>query len=291
MDRIFRSWDLLVRSFAILRSDVELLWLPIYTALASGAASLLLLSAGVLLFLPQFEALFIFGRQRSPVVMSSGMWSWLFVFYVVNSFIVVFFNVALVGAASDRLAGGQATVNDGLQLAWQRKGKIFQWAVMAATIGMVLRMLESRISWLARLTAGMIGAAWSLACYFVVPVIAAEDLSPMDALYRSADLFTETWGEELTGGYSFGLIFMVLTLPAVFLVLYARTEGQAAMLAAIVVAAIYCVLLSIVSAAAQGIFVAALYHYARTKQASGGFSIGELSSAWQSKAGRVSPMV
>jgi len=67
MDRILRSWDLLQQSFAILLSDMEMLWLPVYSALASGAASLLLLSGGALifsqqLFVPTFGGL----RPRDP---------------------------------------------------------------------------------------------------------------------------------------------------------------------------------------------------------------------------------
>src|SRR5690348_2715943 len=156
MDRILRSWDLLQQSFAVLTSDMEMLWLPIYSALASGAASLLLLSGGALLFSDQlFISTFGGLRPRAEIQMTPGMWAWVFLFYVVNFFVVVFFNVALVSVAGNRLDGGRATVNDGLRIAWQRKGKILQWALLAATVGIVLRMLEEKAGWLARLTAGI----------------------------------------------------------------------------------------------------------------------------------------
>ena len=90
------------------------------------------------------------------------MWICLFLFYLANYFVIVFFNVALVSAASSRLAGGHATINDGLEVAWQRKGKIFQWALLSATVGIVLRMIEERASWLGRLVGGLIGMAWTL---------------------------------------------------------------------------------------------------------------------------------
>jgi Family of unknown function (DUF6159) len=284
MGRILRSWDLLQQSFAILMSDVELLWLPVYSGIATGAASLLLLSGGVLVFLPQLQ-IYLYNRFNHPRLNATpAMWAWLFLFYVVNFFIIVFFNVALVSTAGDRLAGGRATVNDGLKLAWQRKAKILQWAVLAATVGIVLRTLENRMSWLMRATAGIIGVAWTLACYFVVPVLAAENVGPVEALQRSAQLFRETWGEQLTGGFSFGLIFALLGLPAIALFFVGQRFGQSGMLAGIVLAVIYWLLLSIISSALQGIFVAALYHYARTKQATGGFRIDELASAWQPRS-------
>jgi hypothetical protein len=60
-------------------------------------------------------------------------------------FIVVYFKVALVSAASDRLAGGAASVDGGLQIAWTREGKIFQWALLSATVGILLRYLEEHL--------------------------------------------------------------------------------------------------------------------------------------------------
>lgn len=284
MDRILRSWDLLQQSFAVLLSDMEMLWLPIYSGLASAAASLLLLSGGALLFADQ---LFIptFGglRPRPGVQMTQGMWAWAFLFYVVDFFVVVFFNVALVSVAGDRLAGGRATVNDGLRIAWQRKGKILQWAVLAATVGMVLRSLENRSKLLGRIAAGIFGTAWSLACYFVAPVLAAENLGPAAALQRSAQLFARTWGEELTGGFSFGLIFTILSLPAVLLFFGGWSAGPTMRLAGIVIAAVYLLLLSVVSSAVKGVFIAALYHYAITGKAEGGFKLDELAGAWRPK--------
>jgi Family of unknown function (DUF6159) len=74
-------------------------------------------------------------------------------------------------------------------------------------------MIAERTGWLGRLVGGMIGMVWTLASYFVVPVLVAEDVGPAEALQRSADLFRETWGEEVIGGFSFGLIFTLLALP------------------------------------------------------------------------------
>ena len=73
----------------------------------------------------------------------------------------------------------------------------FRGALLSATVGILLRMSEARTSWLWRLVGGWIGLAWTLASYFVVPVLAAEDVGPAEALQRSADLFRETWGEEV----------------------------------------------------------------------------------------------
>ena len=103
----------------------------------------------------------------------------MFLFYLANYFVIVFFNVALVSAASSRLAGGHATINDGLEAAWQRKGRILQWAFLSATVGTFADDRE-RAAWLGRIVRriviGLVGMAWTLASYFVVPVLVAEDL-------------------------------------------------------------------------------------------------------------------
>jgi Family of unknown function (DUF6159) len=281
MGRIARSWELVKQSFAILKSDKELMLLPIASAISCVVVSVVILAGGALAFLPEIKTSLATNARWQPN--DPRMWVCLFVFYLANYFVIVFFNVALVSAASSRLAGGQVTINDGLQAAWERKGRIFEWALLAATVGILLRMMEERMSWIGRLVVRLIGVAWTLASYFVVPVLAAEDLGPVEALKRSAHVFRETWGEKVVGGFSFGLIFMLLALPAIALPLLGAALSPAAMVVGSVVMVLYWLLLGVVSAATEGIFTAALYRYAITKQASAGFRLENLSMAWQPK--------
>jgi len=281
MGRIARSWELLTQSFAVLRSDKELVFLPIFSAMFNIAASVLILGTAALFFRPELQ--YLWATRTSRPAMPQPFWGVLFILYLVNYFIAIFFNVVLVSIAASRLAGGQATMNDGLQIAWQRKGKILQWAFMAATVGILLRAVEERLGRLGRIIAGFIGIAWSLATYFVAPVLAAEDVGPMEALQRSAGIFRETWGEELTGGFSFGLIFFLLSIPGAFLMFAGFQQGGPAAIAGVAIAILYWLMLSVVSSAVQGIFVAALYRYATTKQVPPGFSIDAFKNAWVPK--------
>ncbi len=253
--------------------------LPVFSGVFCILISMVVLGGGGLLFLPQNLAVSATHRQS----MSQGMWVCLLLFYLVNYFVIAFFNVALVSAASSRLAGGHATINEGLETAWQRKGKILQWALLSATVGILLRMIEERTAWLGRFVGGLVGMAWTLASYFVVPVLAAEDVGPAEALQRSADLFRETWGEEVVGGFSFGLIFTLLALPGIAPPLLGKALGPIGVVAGVAFAVLYWLLLSILSAAVQGIFVAALYRYAKTKDVSAGFQLDDFSMAWQPK--------
>jgi len=209
----------------------------------------------------------------------------MFTLYVVNYFVIVFFNVALVGVANSRLMGGSWTFRDGIELAWARKGTILQWAFVAATVGVILRTLEERLGIIGRIIMRIIGVAWTLACYFVVPVLAFEDLTPIDAVKRSAKLFRDTWGKKVIGGFSLSLVSLVLMLPGIGLVIVAGfLGGSAGLLFGLAVMFLYFLLLSVFMSAVGGIFNAALYRYACFKQVAPAFSQELIASAWAPKS-------
>src|SRR5438128_8296520 len=159
--------------------------------------------------------------------------------------------------------GGNWTFRDGIELAWARKGTISQWAFVAATIGMILRALEERMGLIGRLVMRIIGIAWAVACYFVVPVLAFEDLTPIAAIKRSSRLFRDTWGEKVIGGFSLSLVSLVLMLPGIgFVILAAYLGGAAGLLFGLAIMFLYFLLLSVFMSAVGGIFNAALYRYA-----------------------------
>jgi len=282
MDTFFRSWDLLGRSFAILKSDKELLWLPVMSACFCLAATLIICSAAAIAVVLPALPLHDVAQQKA---LGHQLLPFVFLFYFVTYGVGIYFNVALVSIASDRLAGGHAVLNDGLQTAWKRKWSILQWALLAATVGVLLQSLERRLGFLGRIVTSITGYVWTLASFFVVPILAAEDMGPAEALSESAEIFRKTWGEELAGSFNFGLISVVLALPGILLpVLGARLGmGQTGMLAGVALMLIYWMLLALVCSAARGIFVAALYRYATTQQVSDGFHRNDLSGAWQRK--------
>jgi hypothetical protein len=283
MGRLSRSWDLVSDSFAVLWADKQLLMFPVLSGISCVIVTLVMLAGGAAIFQPQLAnlgALFPRGNPdafvRSPAAMAA-----IFALYMANYFVIIFFNVALVGVANSRFTGENWTFDQGLQLAWKRKWVILQWAFIAATVGMVLRALSERAGFIGRIVVGIIGIAWNLACYFVVPVLAFEDLSPGAALYRSAELFKETWGEKVAGGFSLGLIFFLMMIPGFLIWIGAINYGgsKGLLLGGIFMAA-YFLLLSVVSSAVQGIFNTALYRYACDQTAPPGFSQNLFREAW-----------
>ena len=284
METLSRSWDLLGQSFAILKSDKELMWLPIISALFCIMATVTVFGTGLIWVLPPGVPI-----PHDPVAqkeLTRQMAPFVFLFYIFTYSVSTYFNVALVSIAADRLAGGKATLNDGLQIAWQRKWSIFQWALLSATVGMVIQALEQKFGFLGRIVIRTIGVAWVLASFFVVPLLAAQDMGPVDALFKSGRIFRKTWGEQVTGGFSFGLVFMLLALPGILLPIMGARMGQMGMLAGLAVAVLYWLLLGVINSAARGIFVAALYRYATTEKISPGFSRTDFTGAWQPKLPR-----
>jgi hypothetical protein len=283
MGRFARSWAMMKESFAVLHSDKQLMLFPILSAISCLFVTILIATGGVIALLPQIKATALTGQhwqpQQNPMFLLA-----LFSVYVANYFVIVFFNVALVGVANSRLMGGPWTFRDGIELAWQRKGAIFLWALVAATVGMILRNLEERMGLLGRIIMRMVGIAWALACYFVVPVLAFEGLTPFSAIKRSARLFRDTWGERVAGGFSFGLVFLALMCPG-FGVWIAMTMlfGAKGMLIGLAIFFVYMMLLSVVSSAVQGIFNTALYRYACFKQVPPAFSPELVTNAWAPK--------
>jgi hypothetical protein len=283
MSKFSRSWQLVKQSFAILRSDKQMMLFPVFSALSCFVLTAIIATGGAFMLLPARAAALAAGEQFRPS-QSPMFLIGLFTLYVVNYFVIVFFNVALVGVANSRLMGGTWTFRDGIDLAWARKGTILQWALVAATVGVILRTLEERLGLIGRLIMRIIGIAWALACYFVVPVLAFEDLTPIAAVKRSAKLFRDTWGEKVIGGFSLSLVSMVLMLPGIGLVIVATfLAGLNGLVFGLVVMFLYFLLLSVFMSAVGGIFNAALYRYACFKQAPPAFSHDLIASAWAPK--------
>jgi hypothetical protein len=275
--RIANSWSLVKASAEVLRLDKELLVFP----LLSGLATLLVVASFVapLAVTGGWE---IFARDGGSYLgYALG-----FLFYLVQYTVVFFFNTALVGAALERLDGGDPSITDGLSLAMDRLGTIVGYAAIAATVGMVLRFISERSGILGRLVVGLVGLGWSLATYLTVPVLVTRDVGPIDAVRESAALFKKTWGEQVVGnvgmGWAFFLMGLSWTCVAVGLVAGAGALSPAALVPAIAIAVGGYVSLALVSSALRGVYTAALYRYATTGE-SAYFDATSLGGAFRRK--------
>jgi hypothetical protein len=221
------------------------------------------------------------GANPSASVVYYGF---LFLFYLANYFVITFFNTAIISCAMLRMAGGNPTVGDGFREAASRLPQIAGWALLSATVGLILRIIEDRSEKIGRIVAGLLGMAWTVMSFMVVPVIVAERKGPFAALKGSTELLRKTWGEQLVGSFSFGMVFGLLFIPAFALVIVGFVSGStAAIVVCVTVAVIYFITLSLIQSALQSIFQAAVYLYAYNGAAPAGFETNVLAGALRPK--------
>lgn len=274
MGKFSRSWRLMKASWEILKKDKEIMLLPVISGVT---LVVVLISFAVPLFFAGDASLFRRMQAEGDTVLQFAFGVF---FYFITYLIILFFNAAIVACASIRMRGGDPTVTDGLQVAWARLPLIAGWALLAATVGMLLRLVEERFELAGRLVAGLLGMAWSITSFLVIPVLVIERRNPIDAFKDSAALLRQTWGEQIITTFSFGLIFFVLMLPAIVLIVLALSTGAGTAMAAMIAAAVvYMLALAAIQSALQGIFQAALYEFARSGAVPEGFEHDLLSGA------------
>ena len=276
-----RSWALMKASAGVLRADKSLLLFP----LLSGVCTLIVAAS---FLIPVALALVDHQQATGDAHLAPAYYVVLFAFYLTQYFVIVFFNTALAGVALARLRGEPAGLAEGFALARSRLGSIFGYAVIAATVGMLLRSLQERLGLVGRFVVGLIGLAWTVATFLVVPVLASEDVGPVDAVKRSAELLRQTWGENLIGNAGLGAVFGVVVFLAALLLAVPFIGAVAAhsivgMVLAGAVLVLGLTMLGLVQSTLQGIYAAALYRYAEAGEVGGGFDQALLESAFRQK--------
>lgn len=284
MGKFARSWSLMKASATILRQDKELMLFP----LLAGFASLLVIATfawPVWALFAHHQADFEGQRQHvSPLFMLVS-----FLFYFVQYGVVIFFNVALASAALIRLDGGNPTLGDGVRTAMGKLPNIIGYALIAATVGMILRGIEERAGIVGKIVVGFIGVAWTLATFLTVPVLVAQDVGPVEAVKESATLLKRTWGEGLIGNGGIGLVGGLAMVAVMFvgggLALFLVQAGLGAMAVFVGALALLAFIgIALVQSALGGIYSAALYRYATVGDAPAGFDGVLLRDAFQRKA-------
>ncbi len=278
-----RSWALMKASAAVLRSDKSLLVFPLLSGLCTlVVAASFLIPVGIMVIGGEHAGQDLQNR------MSAGAYLLMFAFYLVQYFVIIFFQTALTGVALMHLRGEPTSVAVGFALARSRWSSILGYALIAATVGLLLRMIQERLGLIGRLVIGFVGLAWTVATFLVVPVLASQEVGPVDAVKRSVELLKRSWGENLIGsggiGVVFGLLIFLAVLAAAALIGGAVTlNSGVALVAAVVVAVLGLILLSLIQASMQGIYAAALYRYAEAGETSVGFDPALLEQAFKPK--------
>jgi hypothetical protein len=279
---IGRTWNLAKLSWRVLLKDKELVLLPIM--------SFVIVAAVVAVFCAIAFATGSFDRlndamsndttttaaRQSVNVFDVALYV---VAFVVVTYIVIFFNAALVAAAFQRLSGGDPNVKTGLRAVVPHMHSILGWAIISASVGLILQAARSRTNNIvARIALSLVGGVWAYMTFFVVPVLVVRGVGPIEAIKESGSLFRRTWGEQAASNFGFGLFYI---LVAVIAVLPAALIFAISPVAALIVG-IPMVALGIGAVqATEGIFKAALYRYAADGVVPEGFETADLGSSYR----------
>ncbi len=211
----------------------------------------------------------------------------LFFLYLALAYITIFFNTALISAAHERLTGGDPTLGSALRGAARRAGRILPWAFISAVVSIVLRAIEERAGFVGRIVVSLVGMAWAVVTFLVLPIIVVEGIGAGAAIKRSAELFRRTWGENLSAHFGLGMVGFLLVLPAVAVGALGLSLGGGASFLLVGAAVAWVMVTAVVMAALSGIYQTALYHFAVGGATPGGFFESELlAEAFRPRKGR-----
>jgi Family of unknown function (DUF6159) len=263
MGRIGRGWKLAKIAFGVVRADSALLTLSVLGGLAALFVALAFLIPAAVLYDREQTAVAV-------VLLVAGAY--------LATFLGVYFGVALAAAAAKVLDGQDATVADGLAAARTRLGPIAGWALFALTVNLVIAFIRERAGVAGDVVAGIAGVAWGLVTFLVIPVIALEGLGPWAAVKRSGSLFRTRWGEQITGNFAIGAIFLLAGLVPAFVLgaIGWVSDNDAVAIPLFVIAVVLAVAAIILARTVGSVFAVALYRFAATGAATGPFSEEDL---------------
>jgi hypothetical protein len=286
-ERISRSFELAKASWNVLYTDKQLVLFPIL----SGLASLLVLISFIAPLVGlTLNGTIVWTEENGQLQPPWWFYVVVFAFYFCSYFVIIFFNAALVSCAILRFNGQTPTLGDGLRAAFARLPQILAWALVSATIGMILKMIENAHEKAGEIISAILGTAWTILTYFVVPILVVEKLGPVAAVSRSTALLRKTWGEALAGHIGLGLFQFLIVLPGILLLIgggvaCASLNPVAIGLSIVGLGLLYCLLAFAVCAALDTIFLSALYQFAAFDKVPEGFDRGTIEGAFSKKQG------
>jgi hypothetical protein len=249
-DRLSTGWTIAMNSFKVLRANKQLVLFPVLSGI-----SLVVVMASFVTIILAFAG---FNTDNIATENEVVNYLWVFAFYLVNYFVITFFNMALIHCTHLYFNGEEVTLAKGIAFSMSRLRVILSWALFAATIGTLLKILQENLGYIGKIITGLIGIVWSIATFFVIPVIAYENLGPIDAFKRSAQLMKQKWGESLGSQVGFGVInllaFLLVAIPLFIIGSFIH------ILVGVGLALLGAFLIMAIMSAAQTIFISAVYH-------------------------------
>lgn len=257
MGKIDTAFELVKASWGVLRQDRQLLVLPVISGLCALAVIASFAYPVITIIIAENENLAGGDISYPPAALFLA-----FVGYLIVTFVGMFFNSALIHAANERMEGGEPTLGSALGGAWARVFQILAWAMVASTVSVLIRQMQERLGLLGKLLGFLAGTAWAVVTFLVLPIIIIEGLEPIDAAKRSVHLLRRSWGENLAGHASLGIVNFIVVAFAIGFMLLGLMISPAAIIFTGPLALFALVVSFIVMSALSTVFQTALYRHA-----------------------------
>jgi hypothetical protein len=200
-----KGWSLGMASLKIINKNKKLMLFPVISGMSLLLVTVAIVGGGFLFFDEHSFDAFLSDDNSSNIALYVAS----FLFYLINYFIVIFFNVGLVFCAKKAINNEPTSFSEGVSFAATRISTIFSWAILAATVGVILNAIQEKAGGIGKIITSVIGVVWNIATFFVVPIIAYEDVNAIQALKKSALMMKEKFGESIGANFSFGLFSII----------------------------------------------------------------------------------
>jgi len=210
MGKFSNSKQLASASWGVLKADKELMTIPVIGAVVAGVVAIVVGSVVYATLETSTDAAGETTTSANPAAVVLGILGLLIVAVVTQ-----LFAGALVAGANERFEGGNPTLGSSFSKAMTRFGSILGWTATNATVGVILSAVREKAGFLGNIVASIIGAAWNIVTWLVMPVIIVEGIGPLAATKRSAVLIKSKWGENLIAQGGLGLFGLLIILPGV----------------------------------------------------------------------------
>ncbi|WP_162266242.1 DUF6159 family protein [Mycobacteroides saopaulense] len=263
------SWQIFKTSAKVLGSRKELAVFPILSGLSSLLVLIGMVALGVLL-LPATT-----GDSVPPLfypVFAVG--------YFVLTYVVTFWQAALISQANIALEGGDPSVASGISAAAQRGGRLLPWVLITGVVSWIISAIEDRVPFIGR----FLEVAWRVVSFQVLPTIVLENRGAIDAVKKTKETLKNAWGQNVVGVVGLNFFTAMLSLPGIGLIYLGMAANMAAVKAGFAaLGGLWILVASIIGAALTGIFQTALYRFTVDGQVPGPFAGVDLRQALKTR--------
>ncbi len=279
MTSLKRSWVIFFSCLRLFSQNKRLIIFPLFAIFAEILLFVLVFGAMLMIHFHGHLSRLWHLEENPPIV-------WIYIIYLLLYYVIFHFVSLLISGGLliyqwRRFQNKPISMIKAVGLSVRRWLLIVKWMLVFSCVNIFMVIFEKPSNWLGKLSANYLGLCWWLSISLVFPIIIIEQKSPLNALRTSASLIKKTWGERISRRIGFGLIYMLLLLPVIFLIysfFISSSVNIRLILTGIVIT--YLVVISILHSVSCAIFQLELYGYLKYGKPLKGFNADYLDNVY-----------